>query len=656
MISKSKYFFSRIPLNNNAIIWISVAIIFWVSLLTFHEGHFIALSVFSLVAFFVLIYLVVRETRAWRIITKLNTRTVIVVLSVSLVFLIIFGRYISQYNFIPLWDMANYWRGTLLFNQSLESGAVSALKQLYVSINTEDYNQILCWIMSFPVYLLPTWKGAVFSELCLATIPTALLLAGFITGVLDRGNGAVRSRIFVCAYVFSLSVPLFLAPVLEGYFDGMVALLFVALTVSLLDGDLPKRRCVSMVFVGFALCGVFLIRRWFVFGVIGLTVAASLYWLFTLITEKRDCRFALFTSLCLRVVVMAVAFGLPLILFFRPFLARSTGGDYSQSYHSWTYLHSYGAKFGTVIRNVGPIWLLLGLGCFIGVVVLGRRVSEDNKFVLRRVVALSSALFVGTIVTALVFWRIQDFGPHHWYVIIFFIIMFVGLPLFACVTMIRSDAWMRTSYGAVFALSVLSMLQGVSILAIPAPVSYALAQHSIVKPVQQHDVGAKQDLIAYLQKQTKGEKLVYFATASSNVNADLAMNVLLPNVVSNAFPVAAADVDSRDGFNTDFFDADYVVTSRPVSLHMAPENERVVVTLNKLVQDHSSYLGRHYSKAASFSFDNGVTVNVYRKTSAVTADDVRKLRSHFEMWYSNFPDLFANRFDDYLSHMQTPKS
>ena len=165
----------------------------------------------------------------------------------------------------------------------------------------------------------------------------------------------------------------------------------------------------------------------------------------------------------------------------------------------------------------------------------------------------------------------------------------------------------------VVALSVVSLLQGFSVVSVPSQISLLLGKQSVVRPIKQNDVTQKRELITYLRQQTVNGEAVYFAAASANLNYSLADTTLLPDVVGSAFPVIAADVDSRDGFNTEFFDARFVVTSTPVSLHMNEENERVVVALNSLVQDSSSFLGRHYVERRSFQFDGPVVVHVYEK-------------------------------------------
>lgn len=111
-----------------------------------------------------------------------------------------------------------------------------------------------------------------FIESCIAAVPAALLMAGFIVSKSmgsSVSNGS--SGVFVAAYAFSLFTPSFLAPIFLGYFDAVPAVLFIALLVALMDVNFPKRRF-GAIFIGLGLCGVFLLRRWFIFGVIGMVL------------------------------------------------------------------------------------------------------------------------------------------------------------------------------------------------------------------------------------------------------------------------------------------------------------------------------------------------------------------------------------------------
>lgn len=626
------------------------------SMMSFHEGRFVVLSSMGFVGYCFIIYLIVRNTQTWETIVTLKVRTIILLISISVAFLVFAGLYLSQYNFVPIWDYANYWNNTLIFNRSLQNGAEDAFRQMIRSVNFSDYNFLLSWVMSFPVYLFPSWKGAVFIELCIAAVPAALLMSGFIVSKTIRLSASEdASPIFIAAYAFSLFAPSFLAPIFLGYFDAVPAVLFIALLVALMDENFPK-RVFGAAPIGLGLCCVFLLRRWFIFGVIGMVLCCFLYWLCMIVVNADGSRIALFKALCFRVVTLALVFMLPLVSIFRPFVFRSVGGQYSQSYSAWTIYNSYADKALNVVNRIGLLWFIIGI---IGLAVVCIAYSRDSvlsKSNFCELIVLPIAAFLGALLAAVVFWHVQDFGEQHWYAILFFVEIFSAVPLFACVRLLGNKTVRIVVDSVVIVLSVVSMLQGFSIVPAFFQESTLLGKQGIVHPIKQNDVKEKHELISYLRQQTLSGGSVYFAAASANLNYSLADTTLLPDVVGSAFPVVASDVDSRDGFNTGFFDARFVVTSTPVSLHMKEENERVVVTLNKLVQDPSSYLGRHYVERRSFQFDGPVIVHVYEKVSPIEIEDVIALKHHFNKWYADSPDLFARRFDDYAKRMSADES
>lgn len=646
----------KLAINNRAFLAVLTLVGVAVSMMSFHEGRFIALSMIGIAGFYFIVYLIVRNTQALKVVVELQFRAAISLIVLTFVFLVFAGIYLSQYNFIPIWDYANYWNNTLGFNRSLQNGAVDTFRQVVYSVNYSDYNLLLSWIMSFPVYLFPSWKGAVFIESCIAAVPAALLMAGFIVSKSmgsSVSNGS--SGVFVAAYAFSLFTPSFLAPIFLGYFDAVPAVLFIALLVALMDVNFPKRRF-GAIFIGLGLCGVFLLRRWFIFGVIGMVLCCLIYWTGAIVVNASAGRIALFKLLCFRVATLAIVVALPLMSVFRPFVFRSAGGQYSQSYSAWTVYDSYPAKILNVVNRIGLLWFIVGLISVVILCIVYSRLSVLNKTDFCESIILPVSVFLGAVLSSVVLWHVQDFGEQHWYVILFFIEIFSSVPFFSCVNLLKNGDVRTVINLIVVALSVVSLLQGFSVVSVPSQISLLLGKQSVVRPIKQNDVTQKRELITYLRQQTVNGEAVYFAAASANLNYSLADTTLLPDVVGSAFPVIAADVDSRDGFNTEFFDARFVVTSTPVSLHMNEENERVVVALNSLVQDSSSFLGRHYVERRSFQFDGPVVVHVYERVSPIEAEDIMTLKDYFNRWYSDSPDLFANRFDGYVSNMKQDES
>lgn len=625
------------------------AVLLWAVLVIVPFTRSLAISLFGLIAFYCLIICIVSSTKTASVIRGLSTKEKMLMAVISALFLLFGGWYFSRYHFIPTWDNASYWMSTLQFNKSLFSSPRTAILQALDSVNTSDYNQLLCWILSFPVLVLPTWAGSFYTELILVLIPSSLLMSGFMKIQLERIRNSKGNVIPLWViYCVFLLIPLAARPIFSGYLDGVGYLLFISLVIALLDDSLLSRKF-SIIVIGLGISGAFLIRRWFVFAVIGLVVTVSIYWIFRMWFFDSARRRRVFLRLCIVVVLLALGALLPLLTLFRGFLWRSFSGNYSASYQSWTLYDSYIDKWGHLGYDFGWIWLVLS---WISIIIF------FVQFLMKKIavkcfvdfVAIIFANYIGGITSVLVFWRIQDFSPQHWYIVVGFMSLAVYMPIFLELSFISVHLYRRISTIALIIISVVCLCSSFGLL-VKNQIVQQVFGGTIQQPYRQSDVKEKGEFVEYLRNQTRGSSLVYFAAASSDLNSSLPYTYYLPSSTTSPFPVAGADVDSRDGFNTDFFNADFVVTSDPVSLHMSRDKEQVVYILNKLVRDHSSYVGRHYIEKRSFSFDNDVRVTVYEKTSSLTREDIIRLKNYFDSIYPDLPELFSDRFDSVLDQL-----
>ncbi|BDR53856.1 hypothetical protein KIM372_17630 [Bombiscardovia nodaiensis] len=327
-------------------------------------------------------------------------------------------------------------------------------------------------------------------------------------------------------------------------------------------------------------------------------------------------------------------------------------GNYSNAYSAYNTLTLTG-KLWNAACKIGWSWLIFSCICLILLIakivqLKSKKVSINGSY---EILGLVASAALGSVVVFMTFWRVQDLDYQHWYAVVPFIESSIFLSIFAGILYIPKLMYLRLAESAVAILSVLSLCLGFSIIPSMGIVSNFIGVQ-LVAPKYQNDISEKGRFVDYLKKQTAGQSLVYFAAASFDLNADLPFNYSLPGSIEKPFPVATAGVDSRDGFNVDFFDAEYVVTSSPVALHMSPDKEQVVVALNNLVQDSSSYVGRHYKVLRQFSFDNSLIVTIYKKISSYEKADVRTLEQTFDRIYPDAPQLFKDRFEKVVANIE----
>ena len=374
----------------------------------------------------------------------------------------------------------------------------------------------------------------------------------------------------------------------------------------------------------------------------GLAASVFVYWVISLVRMGKSWteQFGmLLRSLGLVLITVTSS-----VVVFPGFYLLSIFGGQTVSYRSWTRFDTYADKFGEIVSFAGPVWFVLLILSFVFLMFTALRRSDARKMIAEIFRALMSVA-VWALVAQLAFWQVQDFSAQHWYVLMTpLLVLLVAPPLLV-------TGWMREKY-RVFArvticvASFASLLSGVG-FHFPQPISEFLPLQ-LISIKREADYDQKRDLVALLAKSCGEGERVYFAAASSGLNSTLVQSVRRIDRIDAGFDVLMSDVDLRDGFNTSFFDAEYVVTSDPVQIHMKEENERVVSTLNSLVRNGSGYVGSHYEVVESFDFSDGVEVTVHRRTSDFTDSEVHRLQSVFDGFYPDKPELFHDRFEDYL--------
>lgn len=628
----------------HAFVWLPVAGVMFLAFVVSIPTRALAVQCLGLALFALLVFLIIRRTAAWDVLAGLRSRARMAICLIVSGYALFFGWYLSQYHFVPTWDSIGYWSQTLRFNQNLSQSVHGAMISMLKTVNESDYNDILSWVMSAPVAIFPEWIQTFYAEAMLISIPTALLVAATVTArIRSFGIGVDPDWALPALFVLSLSSWAFLRPVFTGYLDGPAALLYVAVMTAFFDDRFPEIRSMQ-VFAGIGLAGTFLLRRWYIYGVLGLVVAAALYWLagIGLHALTASVRRALASLLVAGVSALA------LVLLFPGFIRHSLTGGQTVAYKSWTYTFSYLVKITDVCSMIGWLWFVLAAFAMIMHAVLNRgRRSSLSRFWL-----FEAAMVICAVVALALFWQVQDLSPQHYYIFLFAVQMMLYTPVF-CVISEIGTTWLRRSASAVLAMiAVLGLAHG---FVVPANSTVGAVLNRTVgetmsPPTRQSNFDAKHALVDYLSGEAGG-KTVYFAAASIDLNGTMPYGACLPQCASTAFSTASADVDSRDGFNTSFFDSEYVVTSNPVSLHVPAEREQVVVNLNSLVQDSGGYIGMHYQKVQSFDFGDSTTVDVYKKISDFSRDDVKQLEQLFDGIYPNLPELFHDRFEKYLANM-----
>ena len=586
--------------------------------------------------------------REWR---STNRRARVATVLVGGLFALFTLGYIGSYHFYPTWDSIGYWKSTLDFNRSLDVSELDTLSSMLSSVGAQDYNLLICWVVSSLVRLFPTWQGTFASITVVFVIPSAFVMALFASSWLSRlgeENGSRSWRLpvlFACTLLF----PTLMRPSFTGLIDAPALLVLLCALALLYEDSLPESPLTAAT-GGICLVVSFLLRRYFLFAAVGVAAGVTLRWLVAVAMTDSVERARLFRRLLVALASVLLVVAVSAIAF-PGFYLLSLFGDQGDAYAAWN-------VFGSVLERVDNVclclgWLWIGL-MFVSVVSLAvavvHRVAAFEGA--RDILVCSGSLLVSVVTTLVAFWGIQDLSIQHWYIFLGQIEIAIHLSILGALLV-----WFRVSRTSLAAgvllaaFSALGFANAFGLLASYPSLESALGHvlsPVLMRPQIQGDYDEKSRMVDDLTTLTGGTEVVYFAAASPDLNSSLPLSTVMPESTVSPFPCAYADADSRDGFNTQFFDSSYVVTSDPVALHLLPENERVVVTLNDLVSDGDSFIGSHYRPVDTYSFDGDVTVTVYELVTPFSSDDVRQLEALFDEMYPDNPELFHDRFEAYL--------
>lgn len=543
-----------------------------------------------------------------------------------------------QNRFVYYWDYGGYWTMSYTQMKDVFADPVHAFGRLYVSICDNDYNLLLPTLISLPLQIFGyTFGRYVIVNVLFFFVPLSFILLSLCVKLGSRTE-AINSHGLVFEAVSLLCVvtfAVFYLAMLKGYVD--VACLVPASLVVLLSTDyqpcvLDKRQVSRDLCISGCLLCAFLFRRSFAYFGVGYIVALTVYSVYESVVPGNVSRLTrLMKSIANLLIVGGSALAV-MYLLFRPMLVHVLTNNYAGQYAGYNAPMS--EKVRTVFETFGIWTVTLSAAC----VVLA--------FVLKKYRKTASFCAVSMVVAAFAFFRVQNMGIHHVYILAvgFFVTQFLAVLLIG--SLFRRRVAVAISVAACLAVSVCGSVNCFFPVArgALAPVSRLFPKEYY--PFQRNDITELHRLVNYLNSLTAGtDSRVYIDASGSVLNNSIIDSLDKPYGTSPLNNQCfTADVDLRDGFPVDFLTARIIVTTDPVQLHLAKGTQEVVRYLSEQVTDPSSPIGRHFTVApVSFQLDDGVTAHVYVKQSEFEESDLQSLADYFTGYYPGYELLFANR-------------
>lgn len=541
--------------------------------------------------------------------------------------------YVAQERYVYFWDYAIYWRFFGRLGSLLCSDPAEAVEVLFHSIGTANYNYLPVLPIAPLACILGDSRVTYIAALAnVLLLPAALLAARLVVDLSSVKEVRARAAIFAAATLLFISLHPVWVPVLAGRPDVIgLAILFGALIIYL-RRPLEEQSTAALILIGVLLATAFLARRWYAYWVVAFFPAALLAEFFR---SPRSVFPARLVPKLRSLALIGFALASTVLVMAMPLVLRILETDYSDAYSA--YKHSRDA-LGAMSRAIDYFGASLIIGSMLGLAALGVRRATRHVAVF--------LLVQGVILSAL-FLRVQDFGEHHYYLLLPLVFLGVSGLLF-----LPLGASTRTSIRLIPAVVALIFFVLSSLVVFSEPWrartpgdAMALFPKRSYFPKVRDDFDQLEALLsAIAQEYRKSPGRIYVIGSSVPFNWNVLYGMCLdkrPKLLKCHDIVPTGGVDRRDGFPRKLLKSDYVVLGLPPQYHLRPEDQRLV---GLLARDFSSGSGiaRSFSPVGSpLRLGRDITVTLFKRHEPIPYDAANALSQEFMTFYPDHQSLFS---------------
>lgn len=545
--------------------------------------------------------------------------------------------YVGQERYIYFWDYATYHTVYRDLGKAFEGSLAYALRTIGGSVRHFDYNHLApSFLMPF-YFVFGSGRLAYILSVTVAFALPAIVLFVLLIEKLTVPHSSATTGNRIGITIISIAVlalmPQFWVPVLDGYVDVVGVNVIFLILLLYLRTPLVDQRIPTLIVIGVCLSGLIILRRWYAYWIVGFILAVSVQAAWE--TLRAYPRLPHVYVALRNVLVIGLT---ALICFFTvatPIAVRMVVTDYGDLYSAYKQSESLPEHVERLYAHFGPIVLLLAA---LGAVTLAFSARRRPWAVL---------LGVTCIVSFVLFTNVQDMGYHHYYSILPILAIFIAVFLVEIYARFTAAAARIAVVATLIALSVSSFLVVLSpaVQRSMSRIQFAFPQLRSF-PKTRDDLAEFHRMLLVLDELTRDSMTrVYVLASGWTLNSSLVKNGCY------AFEPAlhaldkrimySNDVDKRDGFPYQFLEAKYIVLTDPVSYHLAPNDQRIIGELSRLITDEQA-LGRSYRKLDfEFALDNGIKAYIYEKWKAFDAEEIESTSAVFMRFYPNIPEKFT---------------
>lgn len=559
--------------------------------------------------------------------TIINNRYSIGIFSITLIiFLNLFVIiYMRNEHTIYYWDFSGFWRRAIELNQLLSNNLSHAINTLIRSMLYEEYSYLPQLFLSSHIAIVgDTYPRFIMATVNYGIIPSMILLYVYVHHLFKHNK--TSKSFFICVAILLILFTGNLLPLMLGYV-GSIGLYFIVYIMFL--NEKRELTFIDNLLIGLFLVIIILLRRWYVYFVIAYFIIGFIVDIFSIGLKNHSRVIIMFKNYLIQGLFACMI----LAVFFFPLIKTFISYDYSFAYQS--------AKVGGYdfaiewFRDYFGLILIFPL--LIGIVI---GYANDR---LRRLTLFSLFSIIFIIV---LFYRIQVFGSHHYYIINVFVVLLCIFG-FSIIDIIKLPKIIKFAFPLLFLFLYSMNFLLLFTPQIDTPFNHFVNQFKGIStvlnapPRRRNDVDIIKDMTLYLKDNAGTHEYVYVLAGSSVFSDDILRNALLPEVI-NPIPSieSTKQLDTRDGIPQAFFEYTYIVVTDPVQFHNGEEYQKVIGYLaNGILNDVE--LKPYYYLEKDYAIDQGIKVFIYRRIEDIPQSLREKYRSLFKQAYPDYPFLYA---------------
>ncbi len=565
---------------------------------------------------------------------------VVFCLSVCVAGLLLIYLYFKNEQDIKVYDFSTYWINAMA-SRDIIGSSVNEYLNVLINSFTLDYN----WLPSF--FLIPFIHlfGASYTVYCQAIFVVYYMPAAVLMTILAlRMTALIRKSPFdisvfaVCLVAF-VSCPLLLWPLMHGYLDVIgVLVTAVLLNYSMKwDGvDFSAKRNLTMTAISVLLL---LSRRWYAYYILGFFVMFGVVSGVKILVGRQ--RIGKQIGMIIVNFGMIASTAIVAILIINPSIINVYLTDYGDIYSAFR-SKPWWEDIRDAVSNLGYLGSVVSL---FGALLMLR--NKESRCIGARVMAaacMATAMFLS----------VQSLGFHQLYLLSPTVVVFIQVFMASSLQELGRKTSRLCSICLMAVLTLNLFFAYAPELGAAAyfarPVATAIRSY----PVQNPHVSTYQDIVNDLKEKTAGKAASVYMIGEGDINPDYLHRVNLPEEQDAApFVMTNCVADTRDGFPSQLFTADYILVVDPFMTDFTAIQQVSYQAYDMLLND--PVVAEYYEIDTRYAFGEDDLI-VFKKTKDADHTLVNILRDRLQIFYPDNafvyqPDYFLSlaEFDDTLT-------